>query len=188
MIDAGGDHFHDGRMWYYSQNNQQLGPVPEEQIKSMLRAASLSSSSLVWKEGMTDWKPVTEIPELAIAINASAPSAYTPPANNPYASPMSQPARTVAPQASQAPMGAPINGGGILAFAIVTTVLCCPPFGIVAIVFAAQINSKLAVGDYLGAAESARKSKMWSWIGLGCGLVVTILYIIMVASVGLAGA
>ncbi len=175
-------------MWYYSQNNQQLGPVPEEQIKSMLRAASLSSSSLVWKEGMTDWKPVTEIPELAIAINASTPSAYTPPASNPYASPMSQPAGTVAPQASQAPMGAPVNGGGILAFAIVTTVLCCPPFGIVAIVFAAQINSKLAMGDYLGAAESARKSKMWSWIGLGCGLVVTILYILMVASVGLAGA
>ncbi len=174
-------------MWYYSQNNQQLGPVSEDQVKSMLRAASLSSSSLVWKEGMTDWKPVTEIPELAIAINVSATSAYTPPTNNPYSSPMSQPVRTLSPQATQVPMGVPINGGGILAFAIVTTVLCCPPFGIVAIVFGAQINSKLAMGDYLGAAESARKSKMWSWIGLGCGLVGTILYVLLVASVGLAG-
>lgn len=171
MIDGEGKDFHDVRMWYYSQNNQQLGPVSEDQLKSMLRGASLPSSSLVWKEGMTDWKPVSEIPELSIAVTVSAPSvygsttsAYTPPSSNPYASPQSQPARSYAPQS---PMGPSINSGGILAFAIVVTVMCCLPFGVVGIVYASQINSKLAVGDYLGAAEAAQKSKMWSWIGFG---------------------
>lgn len=172
-------------MWYYSQNNQQLGPVAEDQLKSMLRSSALAGNSLVWKEGMTDWKPVSEVPELAVAVTVATPSAYMPPSSNPYSSPQSQPVRSYAPQS---PMGPPINGGGILAFAIVSTILCCPPFGIAGIVYAAQINSKLAMGDYLGAAESARKAKMWSWISLGSGLLGTILYIILVASVGMAGA
>ena len=182
-IDAGEKDFHDTRMWYYSQNNQQLGPVSEEQLKSLLSSASLPGSSLVWKEGMTDWKPVTEIPELAMALTVSSPSAYTPPASNPYASPQSQPVRAYAPQT---PMGPPINSGGILAFAICTTLLCCLPFGVVGIVFAAQINTKLAAGDYLGATESAKKAKMWSWIGFGLGLFVMIAYFILVFTVGIS--
>lgn len=182
MIDGSAKDFHDVGMWYYSQNNQQLGPVSEEQMKTMLRSASLPGSSLVWKEGMTDWKPVSEIPELSIALTVTAPAAYTPPASNPYASPQSQPARSYAPQA---PMGPPINAGGILAFAICTTVLCCLPFGVAGIVYAAQINTKLTAGDYLGAAEAAKKAKMWSWIGTGIGLFFVVAYFILVA-VGVA--
>ena len=61
------------------------------------------------------------------------------------------------------------------------TVLCCIPFGVVGIVFAAQINQKLAMGDYAGAADSARKAKMWSWIGLGSWLVLIGFYALAVA-------
>jgi GYF domain 2/Interferon-induced transmembrane protein len=173
-------------MWYYSQNNQQLGPIAEEQLKSMLRGSSLTGSTLVWKEGMSDWKPVTEVPELAISLTASAPtvgpisSSYNQQAN-PYSAPQSQVTRSYSPQPA---MGPPINGGGILAFAIVVTVMCCLPLGIAGIVYAAQINSKLAVGDYLGAAESARQSKMWSWIGFGIGAVLNLL---LFASVSFSG-
>ena len=55
--------------------------------------------------------------------------------------------------------------------AIVTTLCCCLPIGIVAIVYAAQVNSKLAAGDVAGAAESAKNAKLWSWIAFGCGIV-----------------
>ena len=32
--------------------------------------------------------------------------------------------------------------------AILTTLFCCLPFGIVAIVYAAQVNTKIEAGDY----------------------------------------
>ena len=58
---------------------------------------------------------------------------------------------------------------------ILVTFCCCLPFGIVAIIFAAQVNSKLAAGDRAGALDSSRKAKMWTWIALGSGLLVWVL-------------
>ena len=58
------------------------------------------------------------------------------------------------------------------------------PAGIVAIIYAAQVNSKLAAGDVLGAQASARLAKIWSWVGFGGGILLGILYAIF----GFAGA
>jgi uncharacterized membrane protein YvbJ len=69
-----------------------------------------------------------------------------------------------------------------LVFAILTTIFCCLPFGIAAIVFASQVNTKLANGDINGAIESSNKAKMWCWLSFGLGLFFTILYIIMMAA------
>lgn len=57
-----------------------------------------------------------------------------------------------------------------LVFAIIVTVLCCLPFGIPAIVYAAQVSGKVAAGNIEGALESSRKAKMWCWIAFGVGL------------------
>jgi hypothetical protein len=59
-----------------------------------------------------------------------------------------------------------------LVLAIVVTALCCLPFGIVGIVYAAQVNGRLQVGDLAGAEDFARKARMWSLWGLGIGAVV----------------
>ena len=68
--------------------------------------------------------------------------------------------------------------------AILVTIFCCWPFGIPAIVFAAQVNGKLGKGDYNGALESSRKAKMWSWIAFGAGLAVILIYIIILVISG----
>ena len=65
-----------------------------------------------------------------------------------------------------------------LAQAILVTLFCCLPFGIPAIVFAAQVNSKLTGGDYAGALESSRKAKTWCWVAFCVGLPLQILVII----------
>jgi hypothetical protein len=57
-----------------------------------------------------------------------------------------------------------------LAQAILVTIFCCVPFGIPAIVFAAQVNGKLAAGDYTGALGASKKAKIWCWIAFGAGL------------------
>jgi hypothetical protein len=53
------------------------------------------------------------------------------------------------------------------------------PAGIVAIVYAAQVNGKLAVGDMAGALDYAKKAKMWSMIGAGAGLIFSAIYLAM---------
>ena len=49
-----------------------------------------------------------------------------------------------------------------LVWSILTTVFCCQIFGIVSIVFAAQVNGKQAVGDIQGAMDASRKAKTWA--------------------------
>ena len=59
--------------------------------------------------------------------------------------------------------------------AILTTIFCCLPLGIVSIVYAAQVNGKLEAGDRAGALQSSRSAKMWAWISFGTGLVFIVL-------------
>ena len=72
--------------------------------------------------------------------------------------------------------------------AILVTLFCCLPFGIVAIVFAAQVNGKLAAGDYQGAVYASNQAKLWCWVGFGLGLVGIAAYVGMMVLGVMAGA
>lgn len=65
-----------------------------------------------------------------------------------------------------------------LAWAIIVTLLCCLPFGIPAIVFAAQVNGKLAKGDHEGAVRASRNAKIWCWVAFATGFVAFFLGIL----------
>lgn len=81
-------------------------------------------------------------------------------------------------KAAPPPQQAPTQISNYLVQAILCTIFCCLPFGITAIVFAAQVNTKIAAGDIQGAMASSEKAKMWCWISFGTGIVVGIIYII----------
>ena len=57
-----------------------------------------------------------------------------------------------------------------LPHAILATVCCCPPFGIVSIVHAAQVNGKVASGDIKGARKLSQHARSWILVSLGVGL------------------
>ncbi|MCM3902491.1 MAG: CD225/dispanin family protein [Pyrinomonadaceae bacterium] len=63
--------------------------------------------------------------------------------------------------------------------AILVTIFCCLPGGIVTIIYATQVNSKYQAGDIAGAEEASKKAKMWAMISAGVGLVVIVLVIIL---------
>jgi len=45
-------------MWYYTLNNQQVGPVDEEEIKKQIDAGVITHATLVWTSGMPNWLPI----------------------------------------------------------------------------------------------------------------------------------
>ena len=75
-----------------------------------------------------------------------------------------------------------------LVWAILSTLFCCLPLGIVSIVFAAQVNSKVAAGDIAGAREDSDKAKKFAMWAAIAGVVVIVLYAIFVVALGGMGA
>lgn len=71
---------------------------------------------------------------------------------------------------------------------ILVTILCCPPFGIVGIIYAAGVNTKYDTGNYADAVESSRQAGKWTKIGFFTGIVVAILYVLLVVVLGIGGA
>ena len=72
-----------------------------------------------------------------------------------------------------------------LAKAIISTILCCLPLGIVAIVYASSVNGKFMAGDLAGAREASRNASNWGNWSIGVGLVVGILYFMLVVVAGI---
>ena len=71
----------------------------------------------------------------------------------------------------------------------IISIFCCWPLAIPAIIFATQVNGKVAAGDIAGAQDASKKAKMFSFIAIGLGLVCIVIYIIwIVFIVGLSAA
>lgn len=47
--------------WHYAHNNQPQGPVSDDQLDELLKSGRIPADSLVWREGMTAWKPASEV-------------------------------------------------------------------------------------------------------------------------------
>ena len=78
------------------------------------------------------------------------------------------------------PAGPPPNN--YLVPAILATIFCCLPFGIAAIVFAAQVNGKWQAGDVVGAQQSAQRARTFTFVSVGLGLVVILFYVVLFAA------
>ena len=68
-----------------------------------------------------------------------------------------------------------------LAWAIITTILCCLPFGIVSIIYASQVNNKWVAGDFTGAASASKNAKIWAWVSFAAGVLAFIISMIIAA-------
>ena len=71
-----------------------------------------------------------------------------------------------------------------LVWAILSTLFCCLPLGIVSIVYAAQVDGRRAAGDILGARAASDKAKFWALLSAGLALVPLCLYVLFVVVLG----
>lgn len=128
----------------------QRGPVPGEELPKY----GVKANTQVWAEGMSGWMPASQVQELKAVL----PPVYTAPQNG---------------------SGYPVKPDNNLVWAILCTVMCCLPLGIVAIMKANEVDTKWNIGDYAGARKAADDSKKWSlWGAIGSGIFV-FLYILI---------
>jgi Interferon-induced transmembrane protein/GYF domain 2 len=155
--------------WYYSKNSTQLGPISDAEIRGKLASGEIGAADMVWKEGMSDWLPVSRVPELsAIIPSQQAPMMGQP---SPYQSPTHSPYQT--------PMAPGTEIPNYLWQSIVVTVLCCWPLGIPAIVYAAKVDGMKARGDIQGAMSASANAKKWCIISLAVWGVLIALYLLL---------
>lgn len=156
--------------WYYSKNGTQLGPVEESELRAKLGSGEISAADLVWKDGMTDWLPAAKVAEFALPPTFPAvPPVSGGVVNSPYSPPVQQ-------------TPAPYRGAEIPNYlwqSIVVTILCCWPFGIPAIVYAAKVDGLKARGDIAGAMAASGSAKTWCMVAGGLGLVFGILIFVL---------
>ncbi|MCI5980375.1 MAG: CD225/dispanin family protein [Muribaculaceae bacterium] len=130
--------------YYMHTGGQQLGPFEESELLSH----GLTASTMVWREGMPDWVAASQVPELSHLL---------PPSQQP---PSYQPQPGYGPQQ---PYGArPPMPDTYMVWAILVTVLCCLPFGIVSIVKASQVSSLYYQGNYAEARAASRAARNWA--------------------------
>ena len=156
--------------YYMHIGGQQVGPYEENELPSH----GLTASTMVWREGMPDWVAASQVPELSHLL---------PPIQQP---PSYQPQPGYGPQQ---PYGArPPMPATYLVWAILATLLCCMPFGIVSIVKASQVSSLYSQGRYqeaVAASEAAKKWAIWSAVA---GVVISIIVIVLqIVGIGLLG-
>ncbi len=64
------------KQFFIIKNNQQFGPMPLEQLVQQ----GLEPNTLVWCEGMPEWKPANQVPEVMPYLAPAQPTPPVPPA------------------------------------------------------------------------------------------------------------
>lgn len=73
-----------------------------------------------------------------------------------------------------------------MVWAILSTLFCCLPLGIVSIIHAAKVDGLVAAGNYAAAQEAADKAKSWAIWAAGAFVVLLILYVAFILVIGIS--
>jgi uncharacterized membrane protein len=63
--------------WYFAVGGQRVGPVSQADLTSRIQAGEVTRETLVWRDGMANWAPAAQTPELAPLL--SPPPGGSPP-------------------------------------------------------------------------------------------------------------
>lgn len=72
--------------WYYAKDGQQMGPIEESELSSLVASRTIGATTLVWREGMPQWQPYQEVWQAGMPdwrLDAPSTSAPSAPAESP---------------------------------------------------------------------------------------------------------
>lgn len=158
--------------WFYGKDNAQHGPVSDLEIRNMVTSGQIDMNTIVWREGMTDWLPMKDVPEFQ-------PSSGTPSGTaSPYASPQTY--------AGQAPYAGAIPTDGMSIAALVLGILAIVScyvwalFGIPAVICGHMSLKKI------NNSPVPIQGKGMAIAGLVCGYLGILIQLIMIVFIVLA--
>lgn len=169
--------------YWINHKGVQSGPVDLDALKEM----GLTSAAYVWHEGLSDWVKITQLPELQGLYEMVGEPVHEPQSvttGTPIEETTQAQIGTPIDEITQAQMGTPMQPqcgeeplidepcpSTNLVWAIVATVLCCVPFGIVAIVYANKVTKLYKAGDIYGAKSASETSMWWTIAAIVVGVV-----------------
>ncbi len=59
--------------WHVSISGERYGPISTPQLQGWISEGRVTGKDIVWREGMADWQPISDIAELAAAVGSPAP-------------------------------------------------------------------------------------------------------------------
>lgn len=141
--------------YYIKEDGQQSGPISVENFKKN----GITVNTSVWCEGMKQWTKAGDIPELK-SLFTQVPPPFPPAPNSQIYS------------GEQCPED-------YMLFSILTTLLCCLPLGIVAIIYSNKVKNAWSSGNKSEAQKYSEQAKMLCMVSAGCGIVSFIFYFIV---------
>lgn len=151
--------------YYIMPDNRRGGPVLPERFAEK----GITVDTLVWKQGMDDWTPAGKIEELKPYVMPSVGSA-----EDKYEQSLSsKPNRTHTMYFNGNALPKPDNN---MLGAVLSTICCCVPLGIVAIIKASKVNTLYYSGQYEEAVLMADRARKWSIWALVAGVVFSIIH------------
>jgi hypothetical protein len=143
---------------------QQFGPYTLEVLRRYVAEQRVSLSDFAWAQGMPSWVRVSQIiGSVSVPMPPRPPPQQRIAGGNPH---YRQPQTIIV-----------VKPQSYMLSAILVTLFCCLPFGIVSIVYAAQVDSKFSGGDYAGAQQASNSARNWYHAALVCGLVIIVISI-----------
>lgn len=165
-------------MYFIISEGQQAGPFPKEHLK----ARGVEKDTYVWREGLEEWVPASELPELQDIFEETIIQAVP---QQPYGQPQQPYGQPQPPYGQPQPYGNPVPHTNWMPWAIVGTIVgalfsCIGMiFGIIGIVKANNANKAYAVGDETGGDMNNSSAKTMTIIALvlaGIGLIVNLVW------------
>ncbi len=59
--------------WYYAQSNQRFGPYTDAEFSNMVAQGTVTMDTLVWRDGMQNWVPYSQVQTTIPPSGAAAP-------------------------------------------------------------------------------------------------------------------
>ena len=82
----------------------------------------------------------------------------------------------------------PMKPDNYLVWAILCTILCCLPLGIVSIIYSSKVDGLYNSGDYAGAEDASKKAKNYAMWGAIISVIGVVLYILFIVVLGFTAA
>lgn len=180
-------------MYWIIINDTQLGPYSLEQLGEI----NLTANTPVWREGMTEWVPASQVDELAALIPAPQPpavptEAYDRTAHTPAVTVHDTPTVAIEPTPATvdvqptvyapanaipagyvaiAPAGEPVCPPTYLVWAIIATIICFLPMGICAIICATKVKGHFNAGRLEKASRMSERAALFVILSIVAWLI-----------------